>query len=886
MNQSCCNTCNTKAPELPLELNNRPGLNAVEYRIGTYGDFLQNLLEQLSLNENLKGLAVRDNSDFSIALLDAWSAAADVFTFYQERIANESYLRTVLERYSVLELARLVGYELKPGVAASTFIAFTLEKPQITLDSKAPTVNSTNLYGGALPAMIEKGIKIQSIPEQDQLPQVFETSSDIEARIEWNEIRPQLSLPQEALSDTVIFIKGVDKNIRKGDTLFIADKSGYSLKTVFEVIQQEEQTTTQLNLKSVVVVPNKSNLFFMPILTTDFIYQKQFNHAVSDTIKQLNYSQANLTVIKQINGWTDLEMKVGFNTPTPLPENNQVYIFRKKVAAFGFNATLNTKVKDGVTSQTVYNLDEQPGVLQLDNAYEEVLPDGYIAIQNPYNTAVPISYYKISKATTGVLTRYGVSSKTTTVSIVPADANSKSEWWGGGTNLDSIRQALILAQSEKLDLSNIPDTSLVEGDSITLDQYYPGLKENQVVSISGEKVDLPGILYYEIVFIKEVTVFAGKTVLRFVEALKNQYIRKTVFINANVVQATHGETVNEILGSGDASKPFQKFILKQPPLTFISANTPSGVSSSLEIRVNDLLWHEVDYFLDRAHDEHIFITRLDNAGNTTIIFGDGINGSRLPTGNNNVVASYRKGIGTSGLLKAKQLSQLATKPMQVKSAINPIPSSGAEDAETIDKARRNATLNILTLDRIVSLRDYEDFATAFAGIAKANAVWARRQNKQQIFLTIAGENGSEVDVNTHLYKNLVEAIGKAGINHTPINVSSYRPRFFNLSAGLVIHPDYVAAIVLEDARQRIINQFSFDQRGFMQPVLYSEVVTCLQETIGVEAVDIDSLARSEDSGTSIAYFLESSLPKITNDIFTSAELLTVAPEGISLKAIL
>ena len=191
----------------------------------------------------------------------------------------------------------------------------------------------------------------------------------------------------------------------------------------------------------------------------------------------------------------------------------------------------------------------------------------------------------------------------------------------------------------------------------------------------------------------------------------------------------------------------------------------------------------------------------------------------------------------------------------------------------------------MTLDRIVSLRDYEDFATAFAGIAKANAVWARRKNKQQVFLTIAGENGAEVDVNSNLYKNLIEAISKAGINHTPLNVSSYSPRFFNLSAGVVIHPDYVAAKVLDDARQRIINQFSFEQRGFMQPVMYSEVVACLQETLGVVAVDIDSLVRSEDSGTSIVYFLESSMPKITNDIFKGAELLTVAPEGISLKAI-
>ena len=52
---------------------------------------------------------------------------ADVLTFYQERLANESFLRTASERRSILELARLIGYELHPGVAASGFLAFTLD---------------------------------------------------------------------------------------------------------------------------------------------------------------------------------------------------------------------------------------------------------------------------------------------------------------------------------------------------------------------------------------------------------------------------------------------------------------------------------------------------------------------------------------------------------------------------------------------------------------------------------------------------------------------------------------------------------------------------------------------------------------------------------------
>ena len=47
---------------------------------------------------------------------------ADIAEFYQERLANESHLRTASERLSMNALARLIGYRLKPGVAAETYL--------------------------------------------------------------------------------------------------------------------------------------------------------------------------------------------------------------------------------------------------------------------------------------------------------------------------------------------------------------------------------------------------------------------------------------------------------------------------------------------------------------------------------------------------------------------------------------------------------------------------------------------------------------------------------------------------------------------------------------------------------------------------------------------
>ena len=135
MNGSCdipepvlCGCCEGVSPETPQSITNRPALASVSCRVGNHTQFKASLLAALSLPENvaLAPLRTRDDSDFTIALLDAWAVTADVLSFYNERIANEAYLRTAVERRSVIELARLVGYKPSPGVAASAYLAFTL----------------------------------------------------------------------------------------------------------------------------------------------------------------------------------------------------------------------------------------------------------------------------------------------------------------------------------------------------------------------------------------------------------------------------------------------------------------------------------------------------------------------------------------------------------------------------------------------------------------------------------------------------------------------------------------------------------------------------------------------------------------------------------------
>ena len=203
-----CGCCAGIGPSTPGVVFNRPGLSAIAYRSGTWHEFKESLLAALAgtAHPELAGLATRADDDFSIALLDAVATVGDVLTFYQERIANESYLRTATARVSVLELARLIGYELKPGVAASTLLAFTVD----------------DAVGAPGVATVDIGVKVQSIPGHDEKPQTFETIEKIEARVEWNAMKPRLTAPQSAASmSSNLYLAGTATDLKVGDVMLL-----------------------------------------------------------------------------------------------------------------------------------------------------------------------------------------------------------------------------------------------------------------------------------------------------------------------------------------------------------------------------------------------------------------------------------------------------------------------------------------------------------------------------------------------------------------------------------------------------------------------------------------------------------------------------------------
>ena len=124
----------------------------------------------------------------------------------------------------------------------------------------------------------------------------------------------------------------------------------------------------------------------------------------------------------------------------------------------------------------------------------------------------------------------------------------------------------------------IGNLTTLNTDDITL---YPAVEEDQTIGEFSKIITPPKDQQLPL--------------LKLEQPLKNSYDPATVTIYANIVAATHGETISdEVLGSGDGTVANQRFELQKPPLTYVSAPTASGSESTLTVYVNDVAWEQAN----------------------------------------------------------------------------------------------------------------------------------------------------------------------------------------------------------------------------------------------------------------------------------------------------
>ena len=351
-----------------------------------------------------------------------------------------------------------------------------------------------------------------------------------------------------------------------------------------------------------------------------------------------------------------------------------------------------------------------------------------------------------------------------------------------------------------------------------------------------------------------------ETMLEVHPPLTVELARDTVRIYANVVEATNGSTVSEVIGNGEGQGQFQRFLLSQPKLTYLPAETASGMKPEIEVRVNSVAWdlgenvgelqtvvvpaRAVGGVPQRTGLPRKYLAAVDDEEKTFLTTGDGMTtGERLPTGITNVRATYRVGGGTGGNVPEGTITQLASPPLNVTKVRNLMRASGGVDRENVEQARKNVPLAVMALDRLVSVVDYESFVRKFAGIAKAQAKVLILNGQNTVVVTIAGLDDIPIDRESLMYRNLVTTVKKYADPEQAVLVEPRELLLLLMQAKIKIEDDRLFEVVKAEVKRRILARFTFEKAELGESVLLSDLIETIQNTPGVRYVDVDMFDR-------------------------------------------
>lgn len=844
-----CGGCAGVAASTPRTIDNRQGLPTVSYRIGDHAAFRASLLAGLSSSQlpPLAALRSRDSDDWTIALLDAVAMSADVLSFYQQRIANESWLRTATERLSLAEMGRLIGYRLRPGIAAETTLAFAVETPPTPPPTLAPEPGA---FITGLPSKIRlaTGIAVQSLPGPDEKPQTFETLEAIEARPQWNAARPWLSMPLlPARGHRSAWLQGVATGLKVGDPVVFAGDE-------------------------FLANPAGNNNWDLRLVET--------------------------VSIDSARGCTRIGWSRGLGSYQP-PSNPsakaRVYALRRRAGLFGHNAPDLRTMPASVRAALSYGNNESAaqyadffikpawvtasgGRIDLDSLIAEIQTDSLLALSHGLFGAAEdeggdryIELYKVRGQQEVSRADFLLTGKISRIDLA-------------GQNLSQfqyrLRETRVYAASEELPLAETPVVDAVAGDQLPLAVPPDGLEAGRRLIVTGEAGNGSGRIVHD-ARIVSVAGHALGCLLEITPPLPTALRRDSVVVHLNVARASHGETVTELLGAGDGSQRGQRFELRRLPLTWLAAPTAQGAAPAITLRVGDIAWQPLPTLYGAAPEARVYTLDIDERGRQWAVFGDGLRGARLPSGVNNLRASYRQGLGREGNVRAEQLSLLKSRPLGLKSVSNPLPASGGSDPEAAAQARRAMPLGVRTLGRAVSLLDYEDFALAFPGIAKAQAQVLQLAGGPTITITLAGDDGAVIAPGNPLWTNLWQALRDSGDPQVRVRLLGYQASSFRLGLKLKRDPAYALDSLLAAVEARLRARFSFEARALGQPVLRSEVIAAAHEVPGVVAIDLDFLyGGSEPPAQTLPGLrnrLLASRPRVVAGAARPAELLSLHP---------
>ena len=700
-------------PTFPIAVYNPPGLSAISYRVGDYTSFREALLQNHLGEVELKGWRPTDDGgDLALQLLEWWAYVADILTFYNERIANKSYLGTaVLPTVAQTPpkgtssgaaglpddatlIAQVAGFRTSPGLAATGQIA-------VLVNSK------TNI---TLPPLFA----VQSKPGPGQQPQVFEAVASADTYLPTDSGG---AVPVDLSCFTVFSPKGVTTI---GNPAFQSTPNGPLLKGTITSIKPGDLVVVA---QTAAPFSNASSFAVTALAVTpetdprgrtntrltfgSFVLPSAFTPGVSPDVTRCEVlrsiqSAPTYTFETANDGATQTAPAVSGLTPGASPTGVHLASLVRDIAVgdlvvLGVVATTAASPAS-VTFVTAAVIDYQETIWYANTAHPATSP------QTPPNSprnvvpiAIPHTFLtleadvlanNVGSAQTVARVWYGFRPVSTLLDEIPAPS----------VRIAANSIAHYIVQPDGAPNTSAPDGAVVLlegadglGAVATLTSPPPAVPASiGLTSTDGAKLTLPLRLLY------------------------------------NVISVTAGKTVtNEVLGDGDATVASQSFTLQKSPLTYLKSIDPSSPTSTLMIQVDDVAWTEAPNFNDQAPNAKVFVTQQDKYQNTTVTFGDGINGARLTTGTGNVTATYRYGSGPGdpslGGPAPTTLVTVLTPYPGLGSVRNPVPMTGGAAPSTPAQVQQSAPSSALALGRAISPGDYEAIAAQAPSVTRARA---------------------------------------------------------------------------------------------------------------------------------------------------------------------
>jgi hypothetical protein len=783
--------CDDDPPVVPI---NPPQQSHINFRFGTFAEFRRAVLTPVAGEQSLTAWRTQGQGDLAVMMAEWFAYLGDILTFYDERIANQAYLRTADLDASVKRLIQVLGYRPRPAIGATGVLAALVTPGQS--------------------AVLPRGLQIQSKPAPGQAPQTFELSADtpigppdqvlattppsllspiadftfLYLSIGLDYVAPALSFGPEKLFKAEKFLKYAytpkfSKAIGFHGPSF-PEPVGYGGTLAnWGLLLQGAVTTIEPGVR-LLLRPHDSSLGD-PLLAT--------------------VTQATVQPSPAGGQQTSVALDITGTPPSPYS---------------AVQATLERN-NQSIALWSLYDGGGDADTVHLASLARQVRPGAWVLFVGPnfdtLLTQVIATFDMIWDANSPAVADHPLPIPHTVLVLSagppsgwPTNTGSITilfDWIGVGHLLDQppapwsgAPSALIAASATRF-----PATS---GAQVLL-QDQSGVGALTTASSAGDFNLQLGSL-----------------------PTPPPTLQPPFEVLFNPLPVTRGKTVsNEILGSGDATQADQSFALSQSPVTYLE--TGATWASTITLTVNGEPWTEVPSFYGQAPGAQVFVTREDVTGQTHVDFGDDVNGARLPTGVNNVVATYRLGAGAASPAAGK-LTVIAQSYPGLRAILNPVAVGGGADADPPSQIRRYAPRSVLAFGRAVSVFDYEALAAQAPGVSRARAVWAWNDMRQRAVVTVfIGDDGPAA-------ASATKVLAAAGDPNRPVIVVQATAVVATLSLTMVVTPgwdtDAIKAAVIAALADPDTGLFSANVLPIGQPVFDSQIEDAVLGVAGTVAI--------------------------------------------------